>query len=165
MRLWCGLRTWARGGEYTGEWTGKVLTEGAEGRLAVSDAKAAPRIVTAPSETIDPMRDFFASAGEHDVPEKPDRPVAPPAFPSIPVGMAIQNDQISQAEVATVLQGVTPGGSRETFQPEPAQDIPAPEAAPGYSTALYAGAGILVGLLALTGGIIVCAGVVVIATW
>ena len=40
-------------------------------------------------------------------PQNTDRPVAPPAFPSIPVGMAIKNDLISQAEVDTVLQGVT----------------------------------------------------------
>ncbi len=109
LRLWCADRRWQDDASATGSLTGQTLTEGPSAPAPTTSDHAKPRIVTRPSSTIDPMMDVSADvAGVSTVPQNTDRPVAPPAFPSIPVGMAIKNDLISQAEVDTVLEGVTP---------------------------------------------------------
>ncbi len=108
LRLWCADRAWPEPGSSEGSLTGQTLSEGPTEPDPAFGQPATPRIVTTSSDTIDPLMDVSAPAGEPAVPpQNTDRPVAPPAFPSIPVGMAIKNDLISQAEVDTVLQGVT----------------------------------------------------------
>jgi hypothetical protein len=173
LRLWCADRRWVDDVQGKGSLTGQTLTEGPAPNASPSSDHAAPRIVTQPSSTIDPSMDVFAAdagapQGESTVPKpsNPDRPVAPPAFPSIPVGMAIQQDLISQAEVDTVLEGVTPpirkpGAKGDAAPQRLSAPIPAEPAPKKSNTLLIAvvvavvamvlGAGLLFFLVALLG--------------
>lgn len=120
LRLWCTDRTWRDDPGATGSLQGRVLKEGPAPPLTPPASAAAddkPRIVARSSSTLDPSMDVFAGDAVVSNPTRSDRPVAPPAFPSIPVGMAIKENQISQAAVDTVLEGVTPGAPRNKAVP------------------------------------------------
>ncbi len=157
LRLWCSDRAWRDDVDTTGSLTGQTLTEGPVDLQPAAGARATPRIVTKPSFTIDPSMEVFAGdAGAHQGdslpnPRKPNRPVAPPAFPSIPVGMAIKQDLISQAQVDTVLEGVTPplhehGNKAEEAPQQLSAPLPAPPEKKKSNTLLIA---LVVGLIAM----------------
>jgi len=157
LRLWCSDRTWRDNVDATGSLTGQTLAEGPVAPQSASSERAAPRIVTEPSSTIDPSMDVFATdagalQGESlPNPPNPNRPVAPPAFPSIPVGMAIKQDLISQAQVDTVLEGVTPpfqkpGGKADEAPQRLSAPLPAQPEKKGSNTLIIA---VAVGLIAM----------------
>lgn len=109
LRLWCADRRWQDPGTIRGSLDGRTLTEGPLPNepltKAPSDA-ARPRIVPQAWGTIDPSMEVPAGGPVKDAtpPKRFDTPSAPPAFPSIPLGMAIKENLVSESDVQTVLR-------------------------------------------------------------
>ncbi len=121
LRRWCRER----------EWSDAPPVQGSlEGRTLVEDPLGGPQGAPGRSNvTLDLA--MFDDGGP--LPKKPPAPTprAPPAFPSIPLGMAIEQLQISEAEVSEAL-GSPPPAAEKRRAPEPAAPpaLPAPVAPP-----------------------------------
>ena len=114
LRRWCRGQAWTDAPRHQGSLEGRTLVEGT---LTEPDPDGpdrdheGPRIIARPLGTLDPA--MFDDGGT--LPKNtpyPDTPTAPPAFPSLPLGMAIHQLQISEQEVSDVLGTVPPKPAR-----------------------------------------------------
>jgi serine/threonine protein kinase len=169
LRRWCADHDWREGQETHGSLEGRVLHESGltEPNVAPkpeSDRRP-PRMMREAHGTLDPAQGLEAEPQREIKPmagRRVDTPVAPPAFPSIPLGMAVKKgDQISFKELEdtvgtdladelanqpTAESAKVPPSARPTLINEPA---PAPRSAPptkGGSRGLLIAAAVLLGL-------------------
>jgi len=106
LRRWCADRSWQTAPATRGSLEGQRLREGTlslttDAPSAASDA-APPRMMMKAHGTLDPTAASkeLNTAKEAMAGRRVDTPVAPPAFPSIPLGMAVEKgDQISFEEL------------------------------------------------------------------
>jgi len=158
LRRWCADHAWPEVPATTGSLAGRRLVEGElptpqTAPRAASDASP-PRMMTQARGTLDPSTDLpgLEQAKEAMAQRRVDTPVAPPAFPSIPLGMAVKKgDQISFKELEETLgkdaaeelageapasQKSLPPSARETMPPQGISEPLPPEPASGGSRTL-----------------------------
>jgi len=138
LRRWCTERSWPEPPEAPpspGSLAGTTLTEGTLPTAAppprVASDAAPPRMMTEARGTLDPSTDLpgLAAAKEAMAERRVDTPVAPPAFPSIPLGMAVKKgDQITIEELEESLGKDAAGAltaAKRPVTPATADTIPA----------------------------------------
>jgi len=177
LRRWCADRSWVDPRETRGSLEGRSFEEGPlEARASApkpDSDRLPPRMMREAHQTLDPSQDAMVEPPRENKPmagRRVDTPVAPPAFPSIPLGMAVKKgDQISfkelEEEVGADAAKELAGLPTEEAAPAPVHAPPPlpPAEAPASNTRLYLLLGVAAGglmLLFLLGLLVIMLGAV-----
>lgn len=129
LRRWCSEIPWSPPSEIAGAMSGDVLDPGSGGAQIPTTRPSpgddgGPRIHHRPLGTLDPG--MFGVGDSPPMKRSKSTPTAPPAFPSIPLGVALEQLQISQEEISGVFDdppqqagAVEPHDLHEPTQPPP----------------------------------------------
>ena len=105
LRQWCSRNPWPSVSENPGPLTGRVVHNRDSNSHPSNETHSVqgPRRVEIPIETLEPA--MLAGGGVMSHPQD-GTPKAPPAFPSIPMGTALEQLNLSEAEAEVVRQAV-----------------------------------------------------------